>query len=147
MKSKETNSRRKRLILCGAATAAGTLIAWGAASARGLGPGIGTAMALRYWSDGCFVSAVLIGGIGAFDAQTPVWNDHVAPNLSDGDTVFTLATGGRPLDPADPLALNDVLAAGADMVTRAIVRAVRTAEPVDGPGGAWPSYGELYGPS
>src|SRR6185312_15045465 len=36
--------------------------------------------------------------------------------LSDGDTVFTLATGGRPLDPADPLALNDVLAAGADMV-------------------------------
>ncbi|MET9151019.1 P1 family peptidase [Streptomyces griseoflavus] len=67
--------------------------------------------------------------------------------LSDGDTVFTLATGGRPLDPADPLALNDVLAAGADMVTRAIVRAVRTAEPVDGPGGAWPSYGELYGPS
>ncbi len=65
--------------------------------------------------------------------------------LSDGDTVFTLATDGRPLDAADPLALNDVLAAGADMVTRAIVRAVRAAEPVDGPGGAWPSYGELYG--
>jgi L-aminopeptidase/D-esterase-like protein len=64
--------------------------------------------------------------------------------LNDGDTVFALATGGRALD-ADPLALNDVLAAGADMVTRAIVRAVRAAEPVDGPGGAWPSYGELYG--
>ncbi|MFF1273937.1 P1 family peptidase [Streptomyces marokkonensis] len=65
--------------------------------------------------------------------------------LSDGDTVFTLATGARPLDAADPLALNEVLAAGADTVTRAIVRAVRAAEPVDGPGGAWPSYGELYG--
>jgi L-aminopeptidase/D-esterase-like protein len=65
--------------------------------------------------------------------------------LSDGDTVFALATGERPLDAGQPLALNEVLAAGADMVTRAIVRAVRAADPVDGPGGAWPSYGELYG--
>ncbi|MEU3731120.1 P1 family peptidase [Streptomyces sp. NPDC033538] len=65
--------------------------------------------------------------------------------LSDGDTVFTLATGERPLDAEQPLALNEVLAAGADMVTRAIVRAVRAAGPVDGPGGAWPSYEELYG--
>ncbi|MEU9642706.1 P1 family peptidase [Streptomyces sp. NPDC048188] len=65
--------------------------------------------------------------------------------LSDGDTVFALATGERPLDAGQPLALNEVLAAGADVVTRAIVRAVRAAEPVDGPGGAWPSYGELYG--
>jgi L-aminopeptidase/D-esterase-like protein len=65
--------------------------------------------------------------------------------LNDGDTVFALATGARPLASASPLALNEVLAAGADLVTRAIVRAVRAAEPVDGPGGAWPSYGELYG--
>ncbi|MEU1176755.1 P1 family peptidase [Streptomyces sp. NPDC005820] len=65
--------------------------------------------------------------------------------LHDGDTVFTLATGARPLAPAHPLALNDVLAAGADVVTRAIVRAVRAAESVEGPGGAWPSYTELYG--
>ncbi|MFJ3232437.1 P1 family peptidase [Streptomyces sp. NPDC086787] len=65
--------------------------------------------------------------------------------LHDGDTVFTLATGGRPLDAGNPLALNDILAAGADVVTRAIVRAVRAAGPVDGPGGAWPSYEELYG--
>ncbi|MGW0598577.1 P1 family peptidase [Streptomyces sp. NPDC002776] len=65
--------------------------------------------------------------------------------LSDGDTVFALATGARPLDAANPLALNEILAAGADVVTRAIVRAVRAAESVDGPGGAWPSYGELYG--
>ncbi|MDX2681338.1 P1 family peptidase [Streptomyces sp. NY05-11A] len=65
--------------------------------------------------------------------------------LNDGDTVFSLATGARPLDPAHPLALNDILAAGADMVTRAIVRAVRAAESVDAPGGLWPSYEELYG--
>ncbi|MEU0336516.1 P1 family peptidase [Streptomyces sp. NPDC006193] len=64
--------------------------------------------------------------------------------LHDGDTVFALATGSRALGD-HPLALNDVLAAGADVVTRAIVRAVRAAEPVEGPGGAWPSYTELYG--
>ncbi|WP_432019968.1 P1 family peptidase [Streptomyces sp. 1222.5] len=64
--------------------------------------------------------------------------------LHDGDTVFALATGVRPLD-AHPLALNEILAAGADLVTRAIVRAVRAAGSVDGPGGVWPSYGELYG--
>ncbi|MFB7598916.1 P1 family peptidase [Streptomyces sp. NPDC056160] len=112
--------------------------------------------------------------------------------LNDGDTVFALATGARPLapDPGPPvpgtgspaprsgspaprsgfpapgsgapaagsgvpaagppgsggtLALNEVLAAGADVVTRAIVRAVRAAESVDGPGGTWPAYRELYG--
>ncbi len=65
--------------------------------------------------------------------------------LNDGDTVFALATGARPLASESPLALNEVLAAGADLVTRAIVRAVRAAESVDGPGGAWPSYEELYG--
>jgi len=65
--------------------------------------------------------------------------------LNDGDTVFALATGARPLASENPLALNEILAAGADLVTRAIVRAVRAAESVDGPGGVWPSYGELYG--
>ncbi|AYN43780.1 peptidase S58 family protein [Streptomyces dangxiongensis] len=64
--------------------------------------------------------------------------------LHDGDTVFALATGARALG-THPLALNDILAAGADLVTRAIVRAVRAAGSVDGPGGVWPSYGELYG--
>ncbi|MET7453722.1 P1 family peptidase [Streptomyces sp. NPDC005574] len=63
--------------------------------------------------------------------------------LHDGDTVFALATGGRPLA-EHPLALNEILAAGADLVTRAVVRAVRAAESVDAPGGSWPSYGELY---
>ncbi|MEV0219228.1 P1 family peptidase [Streptomyces sp. NPDC050704] len=65
--------------------------------------------------------------------------------LNDGDTVFALATGARPLAAENPLALNEILAAGADLVTRAIVRAVRAAESVEGPGGLWPAYGELYG--
>ncbi|MFD4715271.1 P1 family peptidase [Streptomyces sp. NPDC058430] len=65
--------------------------------------------------------------------------------LNDGDTVFAVATGTRPLDEANPLALNDILAAGADMVTRAIVRAVLAAESVRGPGGTFLSYGDLYG--
>ncbi|MHC3474338.1 P1 family peptidase [Streptomyces sp. 7R007] len=67
--------------------------------------------------------------------------------LNDGDTVFALATGARPLDPEQPLALNALLAAGADVVTRTIVRAVRAAKSGAGAGagGVWPSYGELYG--
>ncbi|WP_262005579.1 P1 family peptidase [Streptomyces sp. FIT100] len=64
--------------------------------------------------------------------------------LNDGDTVFALATGVRPLGD-HPLALNAVLAAGADVVTRAIVRAVLAARSVTGPGGDFPSYQELYG--
>ncbi|MFD7610981.1 P1 family peptidase [Streptomyces sp. NPDC059828] len=63
--------------------------------------------------------------------------------LNDGDTVFTLATGARPLDAA-PLALNPVLAAGADVVTRAIVRAMLAATTTTGRGGDFPSYRELY---
>ncbi|MFI1824995.1 P1 family peptidase [Streptomyces sp. NPDC020412] len=64
--------------------------------------------------------------------------------LNDGDTVFTLATGAVPLPAAQPLALNDVLAAGADVVSRAIVKAVLAAASVSGPGGDYPAYRELY---
>ncbi|MFF4604431.1 P1 family peptidase [Streptomyces sp. NPDC001339] len=79
--------------------------------------------------------------------------------LSDGDTVFALSTATRPLAPeeavaepvfgvhAEAAALNDILAAGADVVTRAVVRAALAAETVDGPGGVFPSYRELYGES
>ncbi|MFJ7066457.1 P1 family peptidase [Streptomyces sp. NPDC101115] len=67
--------------------------------------------------------------------------------LNDGDTVFALATGARELPSAPgPLALNEILAAGADTVTRAIVQAVLApAVGVSGPGGDFPSYRELYG--
>ncbi|MFF2025920.1 P1 family peptidase [Streptomyces sp. NPDC058171] len=63
--------------------------------------------------------------------------------LNDGDTVFALASGQHALSADTPLALNDVLAAGADMVTRAIVRAVRAAESTASTGGVFPSYTEL----
>ncbi|WHM38288.1 P1 family peptidase [Streptomyces sp. BPTC-684] len=63
--------------------------------------------------------------------------------MHDGDTVFALATGvGDPLPPVD---LNHVLAAGADAVARAITKAVLAADGVEGPGGTFPSYRDLYG--
>lgn len=65
--------------------------------------------------------------------------------LDDGDSVFALATGRHALPDAGPLALNEILTAGADVLTRAIVRAVDTAESVEGPGGMFPSYRQLYG--
>lgn len=78
--------------------------------------------------------------------------------LSDGDTVFTLATGRLPLIPedraipggggfsvyAEATELGEVLSAGADVLTRAVVHAILSAEGVDGPGGVFPSYRELY---
>lgn len=78
--------------------------------------------------------------------------------LSDGDTVFAMATGRRPLLPpgapvpdpafavhAEAGALNAVLAAGADALARAIRHALLAAQSVSGPGGDFPSYRELYG--
>ncbi|MFC8231297.1 P1 family peptidase [Streptomyces sp. NPDC057287] len=67
--------------------------------------------------------------------------------LTDGDTVFTLSTDRHPLPPDTVAAFNAVLAAGADVLSRAVVKAARAARGVDGPGGAFPSYSELYGAS
>ncbi|MFI8813655.1 MULTISPECIES: P1 family peptidase [unclassified Streptomyces] len=64
--------------------------------------------------------------------------------LTDGDTVFALSTGRVPLPPENPVALNEILAAGADVLARAIAKAVRAAEGVEGPGGAFLSYTDLY---
>ncbi|MFF3645920.1 P1 family peptidase [Streptomyces sp. NPDC002564] len=65
--------------------------------------------------------------------------------LNDGDTVFALATGEHAPAADNPLALNEILAAGADMVTEAIVRAMRAADTVRTPGGTFPGYRDLYG--
>ncbi|MFE9726846.1 P1 family peptidase [Streptomyces sp. NPDC005794] len=65
--------------------------------------------------------------------------------LTDGDTVFALSTGRLPLPQEPTAALNGILAAAADVLTRAIVKAAGAAEGVDGPGGTFPSYSELYG--
>ncbi|GHF74928.1 hypothetical protein GCM10010218_64950 [Streptomyces mashuensis] len=73
--------------------------------------------------------------------------------LTDGDTVFALATGEHPLPEEESLpgsadfaagAVNDILAAGADALTRAVVKAILTTESVDTPGGVFPSYRSLY---
>ncbi|MFJ9615685.1 P1 family peptidase [Streptomyces noursei] len=78
--------------------------------------------------------------------------------LNDGDAIFALATGARPLASAEALAdpvfgvhleagaLNEIFDTGAAVVTRAIVKAARAAASVDGPGGVFPSYTDLYGP-
>ncbi|WP_016909107.1 P1 family peptidase [Streptomyces xiaopingdaonensis] len=60
----------------------------------------------------------------------------------DGDSVFALATCQRSLKEEE---FNTVLAAGADVLTRAMVKAVLAAEGVDGPGGVFPAYRDLYG--
>ncbi|NJP66278.1 P1 family peptidase [Streptomyces spiramenti] len=67
--------------------------------------------------------------------------------LTDGDTVFALSTRDRPLPEGEARvqAVNEVLAAGADTLTRAVARAVLAAESCDTPGGVFPSYRELYG--
>ncbi|MBB0231943.1 P1 family peptidase, partial [Streptomyces calidiresistens] len=68
--------------------------------------------------------------------------------LGDGDTVFGLATGTRRLpeeEPARSAETNAVLAAGADVLCRAVVRGVLAAESVRTPGGVFLSHRELYG--
>lgn len=73
--------------------------------------------------------------------------------LGDGDVVFALSTtgGGLPV-PAPGLlddhghadSINQLLTAGADVLTRAIVHAILSAEPIDTPSGHMTSYRELY---
>ncbi|WP_431780843.1 P1 family peptidase [Streptomyces chumphonensis] len=63
--------------------------------------------------------------------------------LHDGDTVFGLATGAQ--GPADVMEVNAILAAGADVLTRAVVKAVLAAETVQAGGRELPSYRDLYG--
>lgn len=70
--------------------------------------------------------------------------------MMDGDTVFALATCLRPLPPgrgplAAALAFDDVLAAGADVLARAVVNGVLAATTADTPGGVFPAYRDLYG--
>lgn len=65
--------------------------------------------------------------------------------LTDGDTVFALATGRVAVESENPAAVNEILAAGADVLARAIVKAVRAARSAEGPGGTFPAYTDLYG--
>ncbi|MGW5064828.1 P1 family peptidase [Streptomyces cyaneofuscatus] len=65
--------------------------------------------------------------------------------LTDGDTVFALATGRVRVESENPFAVNEILAAGADVLARAIVKAVRAARSVQGPGGTFLAHADLYG--
>ncbi|MFI2237046.1 P1 family peptidase [Streptomyces chrestomyceticus] len=94
-----------------------------------------------------------LAGIGHDGLARAVRPAHL---LTDGDTVFALATGDRPpwseaaaAGPAsgahaETAALNEILAAGADVLARAVVKGVLAAETVDTPGGRFPSYRDLY---
>jgi L-aminopeptidase/D-esterase-like protein len=70
--------------------------------------------------------------LAVFPAHTPF----------DGDTVFTLATGRRPLEDG-PRTLLALCAAATEAVARAISRAVHAAEP--SPGDIVPTWRERYG--
>lgn len=65
-----------------------------------------------------------------------------AHSMFDGDTLFALATGAG--EPADGPAFHDLLSAGADCVSRAIVHAMLRAHSVTTPAGRWSSYSERY---
>ncbi|RIJ70989.1 peptidase S58 family protein [Nakamurella silvestris] len=61
--------------------------------------------------------------------------------MFDGDVAFAAATGARPAP--DVTAFFEILTAAADVVTRAIVRAVLSAESVTTPAGTFRSYSDL----
>ncbi|HSK60818.1 MAG TPA: P1 family peptidase [Actinomycetospora sp.] len=63
--------------------------------------------------------------------------------MTDGDTLFGLATTARPAP--DLAALQEILTAGGDCVTRAIVHAVLAARSVETPAGRWRAYRDLVG--
>lgn len=63
--------------------------------------------------------------------------------MTDGDTFFGLATGDRVAP--DLAGVQEVLAAGADCVTRAVVHAVLAARSVRTPAGHWRAYRDLVG--
>lgn len=89
----------------------------------------------------------IASGAGLARAIRPVYT------MSDGDIVFTLGTGGADLPSAGISQIADldrgnrvnrVLAAGADVVTRAIVHALLSATTATTPDGVVPSYRDLY---
>jgi len=61
--------------------------------------------------------------------------------MFDGDIVFGLATSTA--GPPDLLGFHQITTAAADVVTRAIVRAVLSASTTSSPGGHWPSWADV----
>jgi L-aminopeptidase/D-esterase-like protein len=111
------------------------------AVAESVRPRIGTATTLAVVATdatldkaGCGRLAAM-GHDGLARALAPV---HTAV---DGDTVFGLATGARPV--ADVAGLMVLHAAAADVVSRAVVHAVLAAETVTTPAGTFHSYRDV----
>lgn len=67
-----------------------------------------------------------------------------AHGMTDGDTLFGLATTTRPAP--DLAGLHAILTAGADCVTRSVVHAVLAARSVDTPAGRRTAYRDAVGP-
>jgi len=63
--------------------------------------------------------------------------------MYDGDTVFGAATGSA--GPPDSVALFEITALAADVVSRAIVRAVLAARTTSTPADRWPSWADVAG--
>ena len=111
------------------------------AAAGAMRPRLGTATTLAIVATdaaldkaGCARLAAM-GHDGLARALSPV---HTA---LDGDTVFGLATGARPVP--DLAGLVALQAAAADVVSRAVVHAVLAAETVTTPAGTWRSYRDV----
>lgn len=65
---------------------------------------------------------------------------RIAHGTGDGDTVFTLATGTNTGTPN----INQIGGAAADVLSRAIIRAIKAAEPIRTPSCQVPSYCESF---
>jgi len=61
--------------------------------------------------------------------------------MFDGDIVFGLSTGTA--DVPDPVGFHRIAVAGADVVTRAIVRALLAAQSSTTSAGSWPSWSDV----
>jgi putative pantetheine hydrolase len=64
--------------------------------------------------------------------------------MFDGDVTFGVSTGAAAVP--DPVSFHQIVVAGADVVTRAIVRALLGARHTSTPGGDWPSWSEVAFP-
>lgn len=81
----------------------------------------------------------LLAGMGADGLARAVRPVHT---MHDGDTTFALSTTGRPAPDGDHL--HELLAAGADCVSRAIVHALLAAETVHAPHRSYPAYTSVF---
>jgi L-aminopeptidase/D-esterase-like protein len=136
-----------------------TLWAWSLEQANEMGgqplPGAGVGDALDLPADGKLAANTTIGAVATnwrLDKASALRvaimaHDGIARAIrpahmpQDGDTIFVLSTGARPLPQPEAVSLARLGSIAADCVARAIGRAVYTADSI----GGFKSYRELYG--